>query len=107
MLRPAARRRSLIRYGFFAAVACGAMGFSLAAYATGILKPFELYAIDALFTIRGGQQSPREVVLVKIDERTLRRLGLVGGRPGRGGARQVGPLSESLFARGLLSFAEI
>jgi adenylate cyclase len=93
--RRAARRRWLIRRGYFAAVACAAVGLSLAAYATGILKPFELDAVDELFTIRGDQRAPSDVVLVKIDERTLRQLGLVVAEP-------TGVLRMSLFARGLL-----
>ena len=110
MARPAARRRSLIRYGFFAAVACASIGLSLAAYATGVLKPFELSAIDALFTIRGDRGAPRDVVLVKIDDRTFRQLKLVSGAPNQPGPPgepgappgQSGALIRSLFTRGLL-----
>jgi CHASE2 domain-containing sensor protein len=47
----------------------------LTATATGLLHPLELATVDARFALRGAVAPPRDVVLVKIDDASLKRLG--------------------------------
>jgi adenylate cyclase len=53
------------------AVAALAVGVGVTAYATNLLRPTELQSLDARFSIRGRQHVPSNIVIVKIDEKTL------------------------------------
>jgi adenylate cyclase len=65
------RRRRLAMVGFVAA-ASAAIGISL--WAVDALQGPELDLVDARFSIRGTQQTPRDVVVVEIDDRTFNEL---------------------------------
>jgi adenylate cyclase len=71
MGRAAWRRR---KTALLVAVAFLAAGFGVLAYATHLFRRTELQTIDARFSIRGSQRAPSNIVLVQIDEATLREL---------------------------------
>jgi CHASE2 domain-containing sensor protein len=54
------------------AVALGAVGLALAAYATNLLRAPELKSLDARYSIRGPVKPPKNIVIVAIDEQTLK-----------------------------------
>ncbi len=56
------------------AVAFLAGGIGALAYATHLLRRSELQTIDARFSIRGTQRAPAGIVLVQIDNATLKEL---------------------------------
>ena len=58
---------------FFLAVGLGMTGLALLAYGLGFLNDFERQTVDARFAIRGARP-PRNVVIVAIDDASLRRL---------------------------------
>ena len=71
MGRAAWRRR---KTALLIAVAFLAAGLGVLAYATHLLRRTELQTIDARFSIRGTQRAPSDIVLVQIDNPTLREL---------------------------------
>ncbi len=86
-LRVVRRRKHGLRLGLLAAVAVAAAGLSVTAYALDLLRPLELNTVDARYRIRGTRAPPKGVVLVALDPRSLKELGV---RP---------PLARSLHAR--------
>lgn len=66
--------RPRLRATFFFAVAIGMTGIALLAYALGLLDGFERQTIDTRFAIRGNQTTS-DVVMVAIDEASIRRIG--------------------------------
>jgi len=56
------------------AVALLAAGLGVLAYGTHLLRRTELQTVDARFSIRGTKRPPPGIVLVQIDEATLREL---------------------------------
>jgi adenylate cyclase len=66
--------RPRLRATFFFAVAIGMTGIALLAYGLGLLDGFERQTIDTRFSIRGDRTAPG-VVMVAIDEASIRRLG--------------------------------
>jgi adenylate cyclase len=54
-----------------AAVAIGAAGIAIAAYATNVLKPQDRNTIDTRFSIRGTERPPSNIVIVRIDAKTF------------------------------------
>ena len=81
------RRKHGLRLGLLAAVAVAAAGLSVTAYALDLLRPLELNTVDARYRIRGTRAPPTGVVLVALDPKSLKELGV---RP---------PLPRSLHAR--------
>src|ERR1700681_213480 len=73
MGRAAWRRR---KTALLVAVAFLAAGLGVLAYAAHLLRRTELQTIDARFSIRGTQRAPSNIVLVQIDNATLRELAL-------------------------------
>ena len=71
MGRAAWRRR---KTALLVAVAILAAGIGVLAYATQLLRRTELQTIDARFSIRGARPAPSDIVLVQIDNATLRKL---------------------------------
>src|SRR5271165_3191118 len=71
MGRAAWRRR---KTALLIAVAFLAAGLGVLAYATNLFRRTELQTIDARFSIRGTQRAPSSIVLVQIDNGTLREL---------------------------------
>jgi adenylate cyclase len=57
-----------------AIVALVAIGVSVAAYATGLLRRAELDTVDARFETRGTQTPPDDIVVVEIDDRSFSQL---------------------------------
>jgi adenylate cyclase len=65
------RRRRLL---LAALVAVGSAAIGIALWASDALQGPELDLVDARFSIRGEQETPREVVVVEIDDRTFNEL---------------------------------
>jgi adenylate cyclase len=57
------------------AAAVGAVGLGIAAYATDALKRADLSTVDMRFHVRGTQDPPADVVLVAIDDPSIRAVG--------------------------------
>ena len=57
-----------------AIVAVIAIGVSIVAYSTGLLRRAELDTVDARFEVRGTEQPPSDVVVVEIDDRSFGEL---------------------------------
>ena len=49
-------------------------GFAFVAYATNLLRPLELDSVDARFSVRGTQPTPKDYLVVEIDEATFNAL---------------------------------
>ncbi len=58
----------------FAGTALVLTGFVLAAYAAGVLDDSELDTVDARFSIRGDLAPPEDIVIVGIDDPSIREL---------------------------------
>jgi adenylate cyclase len=58
----------------FLAVAGVAVATGLIAYGTDVFRQLELDTVDARFSVRGEQASPKDVVVVKIDDVTFGEL---------------------------------
>ncbi len=71
MGRAAWRRR---KTALLVAVAFLGAGLGVLAYATNLFRRTELQTIDARFSIRGSHHAPANIVLVQIDNATLREL---------------------------------
>ena len=71
MGRAAWRRR---KTALLVVVAFLAAGLGVLAYATNLFRRTELQTIDARFSIRGAHHAPSDIVLVQIDNATLREL---------------------------------
>ncbi len=69
-------RRSRFRVALFLGIGLATTGIGLLAYGAGLLRPVELPSIDARFSIRGTQEVPPEVVVVKIDDVTFNDWGI-------------------------------
>jgi len=81
-------------------VALVAVGFGVTAYATHLMRTLDLNTVDTRFSIRGAQERPDDIVVVKIDDVTFDQLELqwpfprhVHGelidRPGEAGAKAI------------------
>jgi adenylate cyclase len=68
------RRRPVPRAALTLAVGLVAAGIALAAGATGPIRQLELDSVDQRFAVRGNQPEPRDVVVVGINEQTLKAL---------------------------------
>ncbi len=73
-IRQRARRR--LRLLLFAGTAAVLIGFVITAYGFDVLHDSELDTVDARFTIRGDRPSPKDVVVVKVDDVTFDELQL-------------------------------
>jgi adenylate cyclase len=68
------RRRPVPRAALTIAVGLLAAGIALVVGATGVLDRLELNSVDQRFVVRGNQPDPRDVVVVGINEQTLKAL---------------------------------
>jgi adenylate cyclase len=68
------RRRPVPRAALTLAVGLLAAGIALAVGATGVLDQLELNSVDQRFAVRGKQPDPKDVVVVGLDDATLRRV---------------------------------
>jgi adenylate cyclase len=84
-MRRRARRR--LRVLLFVVNALVLTGFVIAAYGFDVLHDSELDTVDARFSIRGDRTSPKDIVVVKIDDVTFNEL------------QQRWPFPRSLHAR--------
>lgn len=64
-------RKERIRITLFQAVGLAMAGMALVAYLFGLLRPLELGALDAHFSIRGTRAPPKDIVVVKVDDATF------------------------------------
>jgi adenylate cyclase len=71
-IRSRARRR--LRLLLFTGTALVLTGFVLAAYGTDVVHDSELDTVDARFTVRGDRPTPKDVVVVQIDDVTFNDL---------------------------------
>src|SRR5207245_10970126 len=62
------------RHAFFVTDGIGMPGVALHTYALGLLGDFERQTVDVRFSIRGERTAPN-LVMVSIDEASLRHLG--------------------------------
>jgi adenylate cyclase len=67
-----ARRRTWL----IAAVALVATAIALVAYSTGALRSLELQSVDARFSLRGTQDTPRDLAVIAVDDVTFSDLGV-------------------------------
>lgn len=67
-------RRDGLRRLLLIVVGVVAAGLGVAAWATGAARRAELATVDVRFDIRGPRPAPRDVVLVGLDDESLRRL---------------------------------
>jgi adenylate cyclase len=72
-----------------AIVAVGSCGIAIALYATSALKGLEGSTVDARFSIRGHDPTPKQIVLVKVDDKTFSDLNLQWPFPRRTHARLI------------------
>jgi adenylate cyclase len=63
---------------FLLATALVAVGVGVLGYATGLLRRSELQSIDARFSIRGGHRTPRNILLVLIDSKSINTVPHLG-----------------------------
>src|SRR4051794_40905710 len=70
------RKRQRLRLLLLLGVAAVAAAFALLAYATDTFDSLENDSIDERFTIRGDEKPPSDLVIVGIDDKTLRSLGV-------------------------------
>jgi CHASE2 domain-containing sensor protein len=68
------RRRKRLEWRRLFTVMLFTAALLLLATVTHILRPLELASVDARFALRGAVAPPRDVVLVKIDDASLKRL---------------------------------
>jgi len=55
-------------------VAIGATGIGIIAYGTSLLRSLELSTVNTRFSIRGKQQAPKNIVIVRIDGTTFSEI---------------------------------
>ena len=68
------RRKRILLF----ATALVAVAASVTGYATGLLRRSELQTIDARFSIRGEHRTPRDIVLVNIDNASINTVPRLG-----------------------------
>jgi adenylate cyclase len=68
------RGEQRLRAALFVAVGLGMTGIVLVAFGAGLLKAFELSTVDARFSVRGEQPTPKDVVVVGVDATTFSEL---------------------------------
>ncbi|MEP6910486.1 MAG: adenylate/guanylate cyclase domain-containing protein [Actinomycetota bacterium] len=70
---PGRSRRSgaRLRIALFVAVALGATGIGLVGYGTNAFQDLELRSVDLRFSVRGTKPAPRDIVVVKVDDKTF------------------------------------
>jgi adenylate cyclase len=69
-----ATSRWRLRVALFLAVGLGITGIWLVAYGTNVFRSLDLDTVDWRFSIRGTEEPPRDIVLVRIDDVTFNEL---------------------------------
>jgi adenylate cyclase len=82
-----------LRVALFLAVGLGATGMWLVAYGAGFFDELELDTVDARFTVRGEQEPPADLAIVKIDDVTFDELNLQWPFPRSNHARVIDRLA--------------
>ena len=67
-------RRARMRIGLFVGVGIASASVGLGAYGIHLFRALELHTVDARFAIRGSQGTPKDVVVVQIDDTTFNDL---------------------------------
>src|SRR3954454_18957929 len=88
------RRRRRIRLALLGLVALAAIALGLAAYYGPLLPEVELASVNARFSIRGDEGSPRDLVVVGVDDTTFSDTGLRWPFPRRVHARVIDRLRK-------------
>src|SRR5580765_4859061 len=70
----ATRSGTRLRVALFLAVGTAMTGLGLVAYGTNVFRDLDLQSVDARFSIRGKQGSPKDIVVVKVDDKTFSDL---------------------------------
>lgn len=65
------RSGTRLRLALFIAVALAGTGIGLVGYGTNVFEDLELRSVDARFTFRGTEPAPRDIVVVKVDDKTF------------------------------------
>jgi adenylate cyclase len=76
-------------------VAAVAVGVGVIAYATDLFRTIDLNTVDTRFSIRGAQDRPDDIVVVKIDDTTFNQLELQWPFPRHIHAQMIDRLSEA------------
>jgi adenylate cyclase len=85
-------RRQGTRVTLLQAVGLAMAATALVAFLFGLLRPLELGVVDAHFSLRGKEQPPKDIVVVKIDDATF-------DSPADGGLGLQWPFPRSVHAR--------
>ncbi len=64
-------RRGRLRTALFFAIGLTAGGFAILAYGLHVFERLELTTVDARFSIRGDLATPKNVVVVGVDDATF------------------------------------
>ena len=70
----ATRSGTRLRVALFLAVGMAMTGLGLVAYGTNVFRDLDLSSVDTRFTIRGNQGAPKDIVVVKVDDKTFSDL---------------------------------
>ena len=85
----ATRSGTRLRVALFLAVGLAMTGLGLLAYGTNVFRDLDLRSVDTRFTIRGNQGAPKDIVVVKIDDRDLQRPAATLAASGAGCTRKL------------------
>jgi len=70
----ATRSGTRLRVALFLAVGTAMTGLGLVAYGTNVFRDLDLQSVDARFSIRGNKGAPKDIVVVKVDDKTFSDL---------------------------------
>jgi adenylate cyclase len=70
----ATRSGTRLRVALFLAVGMAMTGLGLVAYGTNVFRDLDLQSVDARFTIRGNKGPAKDIVVVKVDDKTFSDL---------------------------------
>jgi adenylate cyclase len=70
----ATRSGTRLRLALFLSVGMAATGLGLLAYGTNVFQTLDLRSVDKRFSIRGNKGPPKDIVVVKVDDKTFNDL---------------------------------
>jgi len=65
------RSGTRLRVALFLGVGLAATGIGLVGYGTDVFEDLDLRSVDARFSVRGTEPAPRDIVVVKVDDKTF------------------------------------
>jgi len=89
------RKRNLLRSALMASVAVLSVVVALVLYATDTFHGLELDTVDARFGVRGSEKAPDDLVVVGVDDKTLKALNVKWPYPRRVHAQLIDRLSAA------------